>query len=74
MSHSSLCMQRPWEHIQVTVFQILHTKSEKITMFGSFKKIQSVQISLADIPTLFFQAENHGSAFSTSFHLPVTHK
>lgn len=74
MSHSSLCMQRPWEHLQVTLFQILHTKSEEITMFGSFKKIQTVQISLADIPILFLQAKNHGRAFSISFCLPVTHK
>lgn len=38
MSRSSLCMQRPWEHLQVTLFQILHTKSEEIKMFGSSRK------------------------------------
>lgn len=43
-------------------------------MFGSFKKIQNVQISLADILTLIFEAEKHGSTLSTSFHFPVTYK
>lgn len=67
-------MQRPWEHLQFNLLQIPRTKTEEITMFVSFKKIHSVQISLADIPSLFFQAENHGSTLSTSFHFSVPAK
>lgn len=68
-------MQRPWEYLAIQSCSDTAHKTRGNDNIWGFQEIpERPEISLADVPALFFQAEKHGSALSTSFYLCVTAK